>query len=86
MLCGLANDGKVDRKGRPVPLQAAVIAQEFADTIVFTHPPQAVQRVAFAILAPIARLLGYRAIYPRYCKPHGRVAPDPQVLAAVGLS
>jgi mannose-6-phosphate isomerase-like protein (cupin superfamily) len=86
MLFGLANDGKVDRKGRPMPLQAAVIAQEFADTVVFTHPPQAVQRVAFAILAPLARALGYRAVYPRYCKPHGRITPDPEILAAAGLA
>ncbi|MER8839114.1 cupin domain-containing protein [Mesorhizobium sp. M0684] len=41
MLFGLANAGKVDRKGRPSPLQAAVIAREFADVIVFTHPPPA---------------------------------------------
>src|SRR3954454_11112861 len=38
MLFGLANAGKVDRKGRPFPLQAAVIADEFADIVVFTHP------------------------------------------------
>jgi quercetin dioxygenase-like cupin family protein len=86
MLFGLANDGKVDKKGRPMPLQAAVIAQEFADTVVFTHPPQAVQRVAFAILAPLGRALGYRAVYPHYCKPHGRITPDPEILAAAGLA
>lgn len=85
MLFGLANDGKVDRKGRPGPLQGAVIAQEFADVIVFTQPPPAVQKVAFAVLAPLGRALGYRAIDPAYCKPHGRVTPDPEILAAAGL-
>jgi quercetin dioxygenase-like cupin family protein len=85
MLFGLANDGKVDKKGRPSPLQGALIAQEFADTVVFTHPPQAVQKVAIGLLAPIARMLGYRAIIPEYCKPHGRVTPSPAVLAAAGL-
>jgi mannose-6-phosphate isomerase-like protein (cupin superfamily) len=85
MLFGLANDGKVDSKGRPSPLHGALIAQEFADTVVFTHPPQAVQKAAIGLLAPIARMLGYRAIIPAYCKPHGRATPSPAVLAAVGL-
>lgn len=85
MLFGLANDGRVDRKGRPSPLQAAVIAREFADVIVFTQPPAAVQRVALAILAPLARWLGYKAIIPSYCRPHARVTPAPEVLAAAGL-
>jgi quercetin dioxygenase-like cupin family protein len=86
VLFGLANDGKVDAKGRPYPLQAAVIAKEFADVVVFTNPPRAVQLVAFAILAPIARLLGYRATYPQYIGPHGRAMPDPEIVAAAGLS
>lgn len=85
MLFGLANDGKVDKKGRPFPLQAAVIAKEFADVVVFTHPPPAVQKLVLGILAPLGRMLGYRAIVPSYCKPHGRVAPDPEALAAAGL-
>jgi mannose-6-phosphate isomerase-like protein (cupin superfamily) len=86
MLFGLANDGRVDRKGRPFPLQAAVIAREFADVVVFTQPPPAVQRVALAILAPLGRWLGYQAIIPSYCKPHAHVTPAADVLAAAGLS
>ena len=85
MLFGLANDGKVDRKGRPFPLQGAVIAQEFADVIVFTNPPPAVQKIVIGALAPVARLLGYRAIRPDYCRPHAHVTPAPEVLAAAGL-
>ncbi|PAP97619.1 MAG: cupin domain-containing protein [Mesorhizobium sp.] len=85
MLFGLANAGKVDNKGRPSPLQAAVIAREFADVIVFTRPPPAVQRVALGILAPLANLLGYRAIDPSYCRPHGHVTPAPEILALAGL-
>ncbi|BCH23315.1 cupin [Mesorhizobium sp. L-8-10] len=85
MLFGLANDGKVDRKGRPNPLQGSLIAREFADVVVFTHPPPPVQRVLFAILAPIATLAGYKAIYPDYCKPHAHRTPDPEVLRAAGL-
>ena len=84
-LFGLANDGKVDRKGRPNPLQAAVIARHFSDVVVFTSPPPAVQRTLFAILAPIATLFGYRPTYNSYRKPHGHAAPDPQILAAAGL-
>ena len=45
-LFGLANDGRVDRKGRPHLLQAAVIAEEFRDVIVFSSPPLFVQRIA----------------------------------------
>jgi mannose-6-phosphate isomerase-like protein (cupin superfamily) len=48
MLFGLANDGKVDKKGRPTPLQASLILREFADIVVFTSPPPAVQRCCSA--------------------------------------
>ncbi|GLS40679.1 hypothetical protein GCM10010869_62760 [Mesorhizobium tianshanense] len=85
MLFGLANAGKVGRKGRPSPLQAAVIAKEFADVIVFTRPPPAIQRVALGILAPLANLLGYRAIDPAYCRPHAHITPAPEILALAGL-
>lgn len=85
MLFGLANAGKVDKKGRPSPLQAAVIAREFADVIVFTRPSPAIQKVALGILAPLANLLGYRAIDPSYCRPHGHITPAPEILALAGL-
>lgn len=86
MLFGLANDGKVDAKGRPLPLQAAVIAREFADVVVFTHPPPAVQQILLAVLAPIGKALGYKAIDPAYCRPHGHVDPPGEMLAAAGLT
>ncbi|MER8486117.1 cupin domain-containing protein [Mesorhizobium sp. M1322] len=85
MLFGLANAGKVDKKGRPSPLQAAVIAREFADVIVFTRPSPAIQRVALGLLVPLANLLGYRAIDPSYCKPHAHITPAAQILALAGL-
>jgi quercetin dioxygenase-like cupin family protein len=81
-LFGLANDGKVDAKGRPSPLQAAVMAQEFADVIVFTQPPQAIQRAMVDVLAPLARFLGYKATYPAYSGPHGHVTPDAEIVVA----
>jgi mannose-6-phosphate isomerase-like protein (cupin superfamily) len=85
MLFGLANDGKVDKKGRPTPLQASLILREFADIVVFTSPPPAVQRMLFGVLAPIATALGYKALEPRYLRPHGHVTPDPEALKAAGL-
>ena len=54
----LAQDGKTDAKGRPRPLDAAVVAREFSDTFRFTSPPQLVQRLLFGLLAPIARATG----------------------------
>ena len=55
---GMANDGKVDGKGRPRPLYAVLMAQEFEDVIRFTKPPRAMQRAAIALLAPLARRRG----------------------------
>lgn len=85
MLFGLANAGRVDKRGRPFPLQAAVIVREFADVVVFTQPPPAIQRVALGILVPLANLLGYRAIDPAFCRPHAHVTPAPEILALAGL-
>jgi quercetin dioxygenase-like cupin family protein len=82
VLFGLANDGHVDSKGRPHLLQAAVIAQEFCDVIVFTSPPPFVQRIALPLLSRVGGLRGYQAIYPQYSRPHGRREPDPEALAA----
>jgi hypothetical protein len=63
-LFGLAQEGHVNAKGMPNPLQLALTAQEFSDVIVFRKPPPGVQRVIFGALAPIARRRGYRATYP----------------------
>jgi quercetin dioxygenase-like cupin family protein len=64
-LFGLARLGHTNAKGMPNPLQLALIAQEFGDVIVFRSPPPVVQRALFAVLAPVARRLGYRATYPQ---------------------
>ena len=63
-LFGLAKDGGTNGSGMPNPLQAALLAREFGDVLSFTQPPRPVQKVLFA--APVARLLGYRASYPKY--------------------
>jgi hypothetical protein len=61
----------------------AVIGDEFGDVIEFARPPRIVQRVLFALLAPIGRALGYRPWYARYMRPHGRVDVIPDLLAFV---
>ena len=78
---GLARDGKTDAKGRPNLLQAALFAREFDDVIRFIEPPRAVQKVLFGILAPVARLIGYRTVYPSY-GPSGFVEVEPWPTAA----
>ena len=67
-LFGLAQDGKTNARGMPNLLQAALFAREFEDVLYFTKPPRAVQKVLFTVLAPIARLLGYKGSYPEYLK------------------
>src|SRR5918996_5477348 len=58
---GLVAAGKSNAKGMITnPLQLAVLIEEFSDFIVPTKPPRWVQR-AVAALAPMAKLLGYRA-------------------------
>jgi hypothetical protein len=50
----------------PNPLGLAVIAREFADVLIVAKPPPLVQKIVFGALAPIGRVLGYRAIHPEY--------------------
>lgn len=74
---GLAQDGKVNAKGMPNLLQLAVFAREFDDVIRFTRPPRWVQRLLFGLLAPVARLLGYRGNNPEYLTRRASAAPQP---------
>jgi mannose-6-phosphate isomerase-like protein (cupin superfamily) len=78
---GLARDGKVDRKGMPHPLQLAVTAAAYRDTMIPASPPEAVQRVAFGILGPIGRALGRQPTYQQYLETDDRVEPAPAALA-----
>jgi hypothetical protein len=64
----LALEGKTNKKGMPGLLQMALISREFDDVLQVMNPPPAVQRVLFALLAPLARLIGYQAIYPHHEK------------------
>ena len=70
---GLARDGKATKAGVPKnPLQLVVLASEHKDEVYLTSLPIPVQKALFAILdllAPVGRLLGYRASYPQYSAP-----------------
>jgi hypothetical protein len=61
---GLANTGHTNAKGMPGLLQFAISGSEFTDTMVFTRPPRALQRLLFSLLGPVARLRGLRACHP----------------------
>jgi len=64
---GLAREGKVSERGMPNPLQGALLAREYETFL--ARPPVPVQRAILAVLAPIARLFGYRARYEKYSGP-----------------
>jgi quercetin dioxygenase-like cupin family protein len=68
-LFGLGKDGKTDEGGSPGLLQGAVMLREFEDEYRLARPSLPVQKALLAVLAPIGRLLGYRARYPRYSGP-----------------
>jgi quercetin dioxygenase-like cupin family protein len=81
---GLVREGKTNAQGMPNPLQAAVLAREFGDVIEFSSPPRWVQRLLYGILAPLGRLLGYRATYARHRDipvPSVEVEPLPEGIA-----
>lgn len=59
----LARDGKLNDKGLPSLLQLAVSVPAFGDEIRLTRPPWIIQKAMFGLLAPLARLRGYRSLY-----------------------
>jgi mannose-6-phosphate isomerase-like protein (cupin superfamily) len=60
----LAAAGKTNKQGMPNILRSAVIGHAHLDDYALPFPPVAVQRVLFALLAPIGRAFGYSAHYP----------------------
>jgi quercetin dioxygenase-like cupin family protein len=60
-LATLAAEGRTGPTGVPHLLQAAVLMNAYRDEIRVTRPPAPIQRVLFAILAPLGRVLGYSA-------------------------
>jgi len=73
-LFGLANDGKTNARGVPRLLPLALFSREFRREGEFIRPPRPVQHVLFALLAPLARARGYKAIDPEYLGPGGKAA------------
>ena len=56
-----------EKEALPNPLQMAVLIDEHKDEGTYlTKPPPFVQKVMFGVLAPVGRLLGYKAHYPKY--------------------
>lgn len=63
---GLAKDGKTNKSGIPGLLQTAVIFQGFKDEVGAGTPATKLFAALAVVLAPIGRLRGYRAWYPKY--------------------
>ena len=60
-----ARAGKTNDRGIPTNLlQLAVTFAEYRDVLQATSPPMAVQRILFATLAPLGRLIGYKPNVP----------------------
>jgi quercetin dioxygenase-like cupin family protein len=68
-LAGLAQEGKTDKKGRPRPLQGAVIGTFYGEVAQFRTPPPSVQRLLLPPLAALGRRLGLRPYYDRHFQP-----------------
>ena len=68
---GLARDGRTNRKGMPNLLQLFVLVADLGDSCpTLPKPPHQVQRAVARALAPIGRLIGYRAVYARHSPNH----------------
>ncbi|ANE46540.1 hypothetical protein SY83_09890 [Paenibacillus swuensis] len=61
VMWGLAQEGKTNKAGVPHILQLAVIMQKYRQEFRLTKPPLIVQKIVFALLAPLGRLCGYGA-------------------------
>ncbi len=61
----LAQDGKTNEKGVPNPLRFAVISKAYPGLAYTTGAPIWLQKLGFAVLAPVGRALGYEATYER---------------------
>jgi quercetin dioxygenase-like cupin family protein len=65
-LYGLARDGRLNARGMPRFLQIAVLVPPC--DMFLAKPPVPLQRALFALLAPVARMRGYRLWYPEYSR------------------
>ncbi|WP_247234224.1 cupin domain-containing protein [Telluribacter sp. SYSU D00476] len=65
-LHGLANDGKTNDAGMPPLLQVAMMINKYDHVMRLAKPNYAIQKAVFAILTPLAYLLGYKPTYEKY--------------------
>jgi mannose-6-phosphate isomerase-like protein (cupin superfamily) len=63
-LFSLGRDGRLNKKGLPSILQLAAMHGEYSNHMYLSSLPVVVQKAGCALLAPLARLMGYRATYP----------------------
>ena len=63
-LFALGRAGKTDDHGIPNLLQIAVLLDRYSNTIYKAGVPVSVQKIGITMLAPIARMLGYKVRYP----------------------
>jgi hypothetical protein len=66
---GLATDGKANRKGMLNPLHMMVLGQAYRREVAPPRPLRWVTNPLSVVLAPVGRLLGYRARYDKYSGP-----------------
>ena len=59
----LAREGKLNKSDSPNIFRTALILLHFENEIRLAQPNWMLQKVVFMLLAPIARLMGYTAIY-----------------------
>ena len=59
----LARDGKLNKGGTPNIFRTALILLNFEKEIRLTQPNWILQKFTFKLLAPIAKLMGYKAFY-----------------------
>lgn len=59
----LAREGKLNKSGSPNMFRTAIILLHFGGEIRLAHPNWKIQKIIFKLLAPIARLMGYKAVY-----------------------
>lgn len=59
----LAKDGKLNKNGIPNFFHTSVIGLAYKDEIRLTKPPWILQNIIYLTLAPIGKLMGYKADY-----------------------
>ena len=59
----LAKEGKLNKSGSPNMFRTALILLHFEKEIRLAQPNWILQKIIFKLLVPIARLMGYKAIY-----------------------